>query len=363
MEQNVNKQNKTEVNSIKNECGEDDDDDDVFHFESEHLALRGNQNYTNLLRTIAMLQAQRIRVHQQIDELEKTRNLYIANPQLLLEKLANKEPLISPNYISVVSLPELPCLTVSEDVKMDATQANRSTLDTDAGKDKDNKTGKAKALLWTNEEQRRLEQLLIEYPPEEVEMRRFGKIAKALGNRTAQQVFSRVQKYFQKLHDAGLPVPGRLPKYRRAGGVSLRKFNVRRSTFFPQQNIEFHMPEDDYIFDDLTPVAPSPPPPSVKVEPKQEPYAIDTDERRKKLLQLKMLTAIQEEKLQIEDGYSPDPLAPRCAECEESAVTKDRWRCNSCYCFISLCGDCLADQLITERFEHMAHDVVVDRET
>ncbi|KAL7742010.1 hypothetical protein ACLKA6_018264 [Drosophila palustris] len=290
----------------------------------------------------AMLQAQRIRVHQQIDELEKTRNLYIANPQLLLEKLANKEPLISPNYISVVSLPELPCLT---------------------DKDKDNKTGKAKALLWTNEEQRRLEQLLIEYPPEEVEMRRFGKIAKALGNRTAQQVFSRVQKYFQKLHDAGLPVPGRLPKYRRAGGVSLRKFNVRRSTFFPQQNIEFQMPEDDYIFDDLTPVAPSPPPPSVKVEPKQEPDALDTDERRKKLLQLKMLTAIQEEKLQIEDGYSPDPLAPRCAECEESAVTKDRWRCNSCYCFISLCGDCLADQLITERFEHMAHDVVVDRET
>lgn len=213
MEQNDNKQNRTEVNSIKDQCQEDNDDDDVFHFESEHLALRGNQSYSNLLRTIAMLQAQRIRVHQQIDELEKTRDLYLANPQLLLEKLASNEPLIAPNYLNVVTLPELPCLTVPEDVKLEATKANQSTHESD----KDNKNGKAKTFLWTNEEQRRLEQLLIEFPPEEVEMRRFGKIAKALGNRTAQQVFSRVQKYFQKLHDAGLPVPGRLPKYRRAG--------------------------------------------------------------------------------------------------------------------------------------------------
>jgi hypothetical protein len=36
--------------------------------------------------------------------------------------------------------------------------------------------------LWTAEEQRRLEELLIEYPPEEVESRRWQKIAAALGN-------------------------------------------------------------------------------------------------------------------------------------------------------------------------------------
>lgn len=35
--------------------------------------------------------------------------------------------------------------------------------------------------LWTVEEQRRLEELLVEYPPEEVEMRRWTKIANALG--------------------------------------------------------------------------------------------------------------------------------------------------------------------------------------
>ncbi|KAH8263715.1 hypothetical protein KR044_012933, partial [Drosophila immigrans] len=326
---------------------DDDDDDDVFHFESEHLALRGNQSYTSLLRTIAMLQAQRIRVHQQIEELEKARDLYLGNPQLLMQKLRNNEPIIAPNYITTVSLPELPTLTLADEVKLKAPQ------EPDKEKEK-NVLGKTPTRLWTNEEQRRLEQLLIDYPPEEVEMRRFGKIAKELGNRTAQQVFSRVQKYFQKLHDAGLPVPGRLPKYRRAGGaLSMRKFNVRRSTFFPAQNIEINMPEDDYAFDELMPATPP-----LKVEPKQE-----LGGQSKKLLQLKMLTAIHEEKLLTEDGYSPDPLAPRCSDCEESAVTRDRWRCNSCYCFINLCGDCLADQLINETFEHITHDVTVDQET
>lgn len=68
------------------------------------------------------------------------------------------------------------------------------------------------------------------YPPEAIEMKRFQKIAAALGlstifviqiwltiiyfvgNRSVQQVTSRVQKYFIKLYKAGLPIPGRIPK-------------------------------------------------------------------------------------------------------------------------------------------------------
>lgn len=63
--------------------------------------------------------------------------------------------------------------------------------------------------LWTPEEQKRLEELLVMYPPEQVEMERFRKIAYALGSRSPLQVQSRVQKYFIKLQKAGLPVPGR----------------------------------------------------------------------------------------------------------------------------------------------------------
>ncbi|CDH49551.1 hypothetical protein RO3G_11876 [Lichtheimia corymbifera JMRC:FSU:9682] len=63
---------------------------------------------------------------------------------------------------------------------------------------------------WTDEEQRRLEELLEVYPDEPVQSQRFLKISKALGTRTTKQVASRVQKYFIKLAKLGLPVPGRV---------------------------------------------------------------------------------------------------------------------------------------------------------
>lgn len=87
--------------------------------------------------------------------------------------------------------------------------------------------------LWTPEEQKRLEELLTIYPPEQVEMERFRKIAKALGNRTPLQVQSRVQKYFIKLQKAGLPVPGRtynFSQYSNSRKVVLRQRDFFRST-------------------------------------------------------------------------------------------------------------------------------------
>ncbi|KAI8972653.1 hypothetical protein BDB01DRAFT_459894 [Pilobolus umbonatus] len=63
---------------------------------------------------------------------------------------------------------------------------------------------------WTDEEQQRLQELLIVYPDEPIQAQRFNKISKALGTRTPKQVASRVQKYFIKLAKLGLPVPGRI---------------------------------------------------------------------------------------------------------------------------------------------------------
>lgn len=103
--------------------------------------------------------------------------------------------------------------------------------------------------LWTCEEQRRLEELLVEYPPEPIEMRRFAKIAKALGNRTPRQVASRLQKYFQKLHAAGLPVPGRIPRnarsYANARKNRMVKHMIRPTTFFPSNYVPVNITEDD----------------------------------------------------------------------------------------------------------------------
>ncbi|KAH8352161.1 hypothetical protein KR084_002387 [Drosophila pseudotakahashii] len=354
--------------------GSTPEDEDVFHFETEHLALRGNECYANLLRTMAVLQAQRIRVHQQIDELEATKKVYMDNPQLMLDKLQNNEPLIADNYITTAVLPELPTLiTNDEGSGPNETPADAPSWTHPPDEIKDRSNGRSENFnrLWTNEEQRRLEKLLIQYPPEEVEMRRFGKIAKALGNRTAQQVFSRVQKYFQKLHDAGMPVPGRIPKHRRPG-LSKPKVHLRKSTFFPAQNISLQMPEDDCTLDDLRVQSPANemllmPSSQVKIESRTEPEYVDADldaeAKRKQELRLKLLTAIQEEKQECENGYEPDLLASKCAECEEASVTRTQWRCNSCYCHLNLCGDCLASQLLEGRFEHMSHEVVEDLES
>lgn len=95
-----------------------------------------------------------------------------------------------------------------------------------------------------------MEELLVEYPPEPIEMRRFAKIAKALGNRTPRQVASRLQKYFQKLHAAGLPVPGRIPRTTRTYNSS-RKYRmvkqnvVRPTTFFPSNYVPVNITDDD----------------------------------------------------------------------------------------------------------------------
>ncbi|ORY97541.1 hypothetical protein BCR43DRAFT_437422, partial [Syncephalastrum racemosum] len=90
---------------------------------------------------------------------------------------------------------------------------------------------------WTDEEQRRLEELLIEFPDEPVQAQRFNKIANALGTRSARQVGSRVQKYFIKLAKMGLPVPGKLSsrppstnKGGNRGGSTANRAKVKRSS-------------------------------------------------------------------------------------------------------------------------------------
>ena len=110
---------------------------------------------------------------------------------------------------------------------------------------------------WTPEEQRRLEELLEEYPSEEIEMERWKKIATCLGNRTPIQVQSRVQKYFQKLHKNGLPIPGRYKKNVPNSGLARIKrpsirgkysntlIGSRNSTFFPDMKPSVKMTDED----------------------------------------------------------------------------------------------------------------------
>ncbi len=112
------------------------------------------------------------------------------------------------------------------------------------GRSFDDKKPKTFNQPWTAEEQQRLEELLVQYPSEDVEMMRWKKIAAALGNRTAIQVQSRTQKYFLKLAKAGLPIPGRQTKSKHNKYASGSAASQKNSTFFPNLSPAVKMTED-----------------------------------------------------------------------------------------------------------------------
>uniref|UniRef100_A0A1A9VZ03 Myb-like domain-containing protein n=1 Tax=Glossina austeni TaxID=7395 RepID=A0A1A9VZ03_GLOAU len=342
--------------------------ENVFYFESDHLALRGNRDYTNMVRTISMLEAQKIRVHQQIEELGLTKARYLDDPQLFLDKLKRGEEIIAPNYMTIVKVPEI------GNYKNNASQEVKAKPE--PNEESDNvkslpyiikETVKPETRLWTVEEQKRLEELLIKYPEERIEMHRFNKIAKELGNRTALQVCSRVQKYFQKLCSAGMPVPGRIPKNRRCIQTKV-KHHYRPSTFFPSHNVPVHIPEDEHAFDDLMNCNATKPS-EIKFKTRAGLSDIfDNDVKSESIIEeqqqqiLNMLNVIKQEKQTTNEGYNPDPLASKCESCRLASVSRIRWHCNTCYCYLNVCSDCLIYQLIEQKFEHLSHDVVTASE-
>ncbi|KAG8335844.1 hypothetical protein J6590_058626 [Homalodisca vitripennis] len=188
--------------------------------------------------------------------------------------------------------------------------------------------------LWTPEEQLRLEELLIEFPPEKNENNRWRKIAEALGNRTTKQVCSRVQKYFKKLNKAGLPIPGHQLKTNNMTSQKKKprknkKNNTRESTFFPAHHlgasIHFDMLDED---DNRTGVPAFPP------------------ELRGDLVR-KVID------FKVKDAQLPPVTHPgiECAVCSEKPLKGTRWHCLVCD-NVNLCSDCVVDQVSAESPQH-----------
>ncbi|XP_037953674.1 ZZ-type zinc finger-containing protein 3-like [Teleopsis dalmanni] len=326
----------------------EEEEDNVFYFESDHIALRGNEDYSNLLKTIVALEAAQVRVHNDIEELMAAKHYYLNNPNELLEKLRNNEPIVK---CTDVKIPEIPKLKgkyrlFNPEIKVENEEPQTGVPPAVRGRMFDESKPRSFNQLWTCEEQRRLEQLLIEYPAEPIEQKRFAKIARALGNRTPQQVASRVQKYFLKLHNAGMPVPGRIPKARRLQSAKHKMFQ-KPTTFFPKLNVPVNMPEDDYSLTQL----------SVNDGSAQQPSCTITKPVDEKQRILSMLKIIRDEKQAMED-VKPDLFCPKCEVCLTEPQSKTRWRCNTCFTYLNQCTDCLTNQLLSNQFEHIQHDVI-----
>jgi hypothetical protein len=224
-------------------------ENEPFYFESDTLALRNNADYSCLMKTLILLQAQRVKACNDLEKLIDLKETALNDPIGFVKTLNTESSLMKqiPTRQRVYALPEIEwnryfeCVDVDDleeirNQKLTRTHTLRqtskllnekqqqqqsgdspTTSNSRAGsflkssRDEENSSSVNYNKSWNVDEQRRLEELLIEFPPEDNEAARFRKIANKLGTRTPLQVQSHCQKYFIKLAKAGLPIPGRMP--------------------------------------------------------------------------------------------------------------------------------------------------------
>ncbi|XP_022643574.1 ZZ-type zinc finger-containing protein 3-like isoform X2 [Varroa jacobsoni] len=281
--------NETSLNSQPTSTSVLEVERQTFSFETDHLALRANNEYKSIVKLLVLLEAQRMRAIQDINQLEAEKKVALENPMGFVQRLQERTISLPTRQI-VAEVPEVDCARyaippVYLGATPKSTRAAAGAPDQNATASTSSAQGPSSSSLlhelsstysekepspsarqlqqhslknrpetynkpWSIEEQKRLEELLIKFPPEAVEAQRWRKIAAALGNRTIKQVASRVQKYFIKLAKAGLEVPGRVPnipkssrKVRRVQST-LKTQAFYLSTFFPQHASPITMDPD-----------------------------------------------------------------------------------------------------------------------
>ncbi|XP_006813850.2 ZZ-type zinc finger-containing protein 3-like [Saccoglossus kowalevskii] len=354
------------------------DIDDPFYFESDSAALKGNKDYRLLLRTLVTLEGQRIQAVQDLETLFENQQKSICQPIEFVQRLQCKEKMNLPCPQRVVPVPNIAWdkygvsvtstgsnsiesshqlrsklnkqtvleekdnVSVADSVENEGSAKNEDTMVV-RGRVGDSSKPATFNQLWTIEEQRRLEELLVKYPPEEVEAKRWAKIAKDLGNRSTKQVASRVQKYFIKLAKAGLPVPGRTPNLQSYINRHRRKQHYFTRPLYPASTLlQSHVPpvymddDNDKCYDDLDHY-------SDEEEPASDDDSVpehlrDTEEYRE-LMNMKKL---KKEKLKLQQSGQSQHVGYCCDGCHSEPIIGIRWHCVDCPLEVSvdLCHSC-----------------------
>lgn len=380
---------------------DDEDEPDVYFFESDHVALKHNKDYQRLLQTIAVLEAQRTQAVQDLESLGRHQREALKDPIGFVERLQKKVDVGLPYPQRVVQLPEISwdqyttslgnferefknrkrnsrraklifdkvgLLTRPKsplDPRKDGEATSYSVLPLSdcpeastnnrpqqmiRGRLCDETKPETFNQLWTIEEQKKLEQLLLKYPPEEVESRRWQKIADELGNRTAKQVASRVQKYFIKLTKAGIPVPGRTPNLYLYSKKSsnrrqhpLNKHLFKPSTFMTSHEPPVYMDEDDDRSSFHSHMG------NAAEEDASDEESVPVTYRElpeyKELLEFKKLKKLKLQQMHAESGFVQH-IGIKCDNCGTEPIQGIRWHCQDCPPEMSLdfcdsCSDCL----------------------
>ena len=78
-----------------------------FYFETDHDALRGNPDYSLVLKTMAILESQKAQAVRDLEVLNDARTAAIKDPLTLISKLQNGEDLRLPGKQKIAGLPHI----------------------------------------------------------------------------------------------------------------------------------------------------------------------------------------------------------------------------------------------------------------
>eukprot|EP01124_Arcella_intermedia_P003923 TRINITY_DN12209_c0_g1_i1.p1 TRINITY_DN12209_c0_g1~~TRINITY_DN12209_c0_g1_i1.p1 ORF type:complete len:420 (-),score=51.91 TRINITY_DN12209_c0_g1_i1:769-2028(-) len=293
------------------------------HFDSGFF---NTSDFVVVVKAIVQLQKQRQRIIEERDQLLKERENALADPAKFMENVMNKKcnipalrsilvPGQKHNFKEpVIECPDLDFQKYENLDDIDGTKKKRKRRSTVPKKS----TSQSHGILWSLEEQAKLEELLLKYPDELVSSHRWEKIARELGNRTPKQVASRVQKYFIKLAKAGLPVPGKLPnmenyikkKKPRTEQKSAAKIMNSKVTIYTS-DIEYYAPPPIPMANPLlnTPGTDNPLPNSTLNQTPTGSYT--TDNSYERIVEV------------VHEGF-------KCSSCGMFPIRGPRWTCATC---------------------------------
>ncbi|KAI5729722.1 hypothetical protein M8J76_005785 [Diaphorina citri] len=328
--------------------------DTTFYFESDHLALKGNVDYLKILKHIALLEVHRKLVIKDLQfyyDLEKQ----VADsdiPSEIARKIASKEIQIPIKR----KIPKRPAVdwtkyniqakdSTEEVSGQKASQSSKiPTTTTIPTQTKDVTKPESFNKPWSAEEQIRLEELLLKYPPEKSDSARFRKIAQELGNRTLTQVCSRVQKYYKKMRNIGQKSVLFHHKHKpRKYAKIIHKQNkmlVRETTFLPALSVQ----SDNKIFMDQSTSEEE----GEEEADEGEGGGIGGESRSTMKQWVRILERIKRDKKNEEEMRSVIHHDLQCYVCKEQPIIGTRWHCLSCSCgdtSVNMCNDCTILQL------------------
>lgn len=321
------------IESIKFEANE-------FYFETDFYLLKNNSDYKTLLKSLTILEMQRCITIENIEKLTVLKDRFSKNPSLVLKKIFNHEDIGVLKSFIIHKVPDIDWSNYKTD---DENEQSKQVYDinlryknfsdkpeTQTVNTTDVEKPETFNKPWTVEEQLRLEELLVEFPPERNESNRYRKIAEALGTRNLRQVCSRVQKYNMKMKKVGQI------KSINANSKNLNKKIVSLS----HKNIGALLKPTTFI-------------PSTTLIDDVDVYNAN---QNKFNLSHKNIEMSNKTKLTILDEILKDKLSEnnctlihnnfKCCVCQSSPILGTRWNCNDCPSIgknSDFCSDCIVD--------------------